>query len=76
MVKVGDKVMITKEPPEDRHCGPSFPPEMDEYCGKIGEIDKIVCDDEGGGMWFKIDIDDGYYIWCEDFVVLLKQKSE
>ena len=76
MVKVGDKVMIIKEPPENRLCGPSFCPEMDKYCGKIGKIVRIVCNDKDGGRWFRIDVDDRNYIWCEDFVVLLKQKSE
>lgn len=76
MAKVGDKVMIIKKPPENRLCGPSFCLEMDKYCGKIGKIVRIVCDNKDGGRRFKIDIDDGDYIWCEDFVVLLKQKSE
>lgn len=76
MVKVGDRVMIIKEPPEDRHYGPAFPPEMDKYCGKVSKIVKIICDDEDGGLRFNVDIDDGLYTWCEDFVVLFKQKSE
>lgn len=76
MVKVGDKVMIIKEPPEDRRWGPEFTPTMDEYCGKVGKIVRIICNDKDGGTWFNTNIDDRYYTWCEDFVVLLKQKSE
>lgn len=76
MVKVGDKVMIIKKPPEDRQYGPSFVPDMDEYCGKVGKIVRIICDDEDSGLWFNVDIDARNYTWCEDFVVLLKQKSE
>lgn len=76
MVKVGDRVMIIKEPPEDRGCGPSFVLDMDKYCGKVGKIVRIICNDEDGGAWFSTDIDDRCYTWCEDFVVLLKQKSE
>lgn len=76
MVKVGDRVMIIKEPPEDRCYGPSFIPTMDGYCGKVGKIVRIICDDEDGGAWFSTDIDDRRYTWCEDFVVVLKQKSE
>lgn len=76
MVKVGDKVMIIKEPPDDRSCGPAFVPDMDKYCGRIGKIVKIICDCEDGGLWFNVNIDARRYIWCEDFVVLFKQKSE
>lgn len=76
MVKVGDRVMIIKEPPKDREYGPSFPPVMDEYCGKVGKVVRIICDCEDGGVWFNTDIDGRYYTWCEDFVVLFKQKSE
>lgn len=76
MVKVGDRVMIIKEPPEDRSYGPAFTPTMDKYCGKVGKIVRIICDDEDGGFWFNVDIDARHYTWCEDFVVLFKQKSE
>lgn len=76
MVKVGDRVMIIKAPPENRSYGPAFTSTMDEYCGKVGKIVRIICDDEDGGAWFSTDIDDRRYTWCEDFVVVLKQKSE
>lgn len=78
MVKVGDIVRIMLMPPEDRHYGSAFPPEMDEYCGKVGRVVRIVCtdEDEDGGMWFETDIDDEEYTWCEEFVTILNQKSE
>lgn len=76
MVKVGDKIRIIEKPPEKRGYGPAFVFDMDEYCGKVGEIVRIICDDEEGGVWFNIDIDDTYYTWCEDFVIKMNQRSE
>lgn len=76
MVKVGDKIRIIEKPPEKRGYGPAFVFDMDGYCGITGKITKIMREDEEGGVWFTIDIDGGHFVWCEDFVIKMNQRSE
>lgn len=76
MVKVGDKIRIIEKPPEKRGYGPAFVFDMDGYLGITGKITRIVCENEEGGAWFNINIDGGHFIWCEDFVIKMNQRSE
>lgn len=76
MVKVGDRVRVIAEPPSDRSYGPAFVFEMDKFCGSVGNVRKIICKEEEGGFWFNINLDDGYYTWCEDFIIHMNQRSE
>lgn len=64
--KVGDRVtIVSNREMEDFQYSNEWPgvaPKMYNYCGRTAVI-KSICDDLKNSLYFRIDIDDGDYMW-------------
>ena len=54
---VGSLVMVCREIPKDRDCGPGFTPHMVVQCGKIYKVANVVKSTETSAV---INLDNGY----------------
>lgn len=67
--KVGDRVTIVSDREmEDFQYSKKWPGvalNMYDYCGRTAIV-VSTCDDFGNGSYFRIDIDNGDYIWTGD----------